>query len=75
MERSGFGWLLVVSGLVIVGLGLVWLLLPSVRWLGRLPGDVRIERDGVRFYFPVVTCLLLTVLFSLVVWVIRWFAR
>jgi hypothetical protein len=39
-------------------------------WLGKLPGDVRVERDGFSFYFPVVTCFLLSVLLSLVVWLI-----
>jgi len=39
--------------------------------LGRLPGDIRIERENFRFYFPLTTCLLLSVLVSLVVWVFR----
>jgi hypothetical protein len=66
-DDAGFGWMLLVLGLVIAGVGLVWILAPSIPWLGRLPGDIRIERENVRFYFPLVTCLLL----SLIVWVIR----
>ena len=42
-EHAGFGWLLVILGLVIAGIGLLWLFMPSVPWLGRLPGDIRIE--------------------------------
>ena len=66
-----FGWLLLVLGLVLAGVGLVWILAPSIPWLGRLPGDVRIEGEGYRFYFPLVTCLLLSLVLSLVLWLIR----
>jgi Protein of unknown function (DUF2905) len=68
-DHAGFGWMLLVLGLVIAGVGLVWLLAPSIPWLGRLPGDIHIERENFRFYFPLVTCLLL----SLVVWIVRLF--
>ena len=69
--HAGFGWMLLVLGLVIAGVGLVWILAPSIPWPGRLPGDIRIERENIRFYFPLVTCLLLSLVVSLVVWVIR----
>jgi hypothetical protein len=72
-DHAGFGWVLLVLGLVIAGVGLVWMLAPSIPWLGRLPGDIRIERENIRFYFPLVTCLLLSLVVSLVVWVIRLF--
>jgi hypothetical protein len=65
--------MLLVLGLVITGVGLVWILAPSIPWLGRLPGDIRIERENFRFYFPLVTCLLLSLILSLVVWAIRLF--
>ena len=72
-DHAGFGWMLLVLGLVTAGVGLVWILAPSIPWLGRLPGDIRIERENFRFYFPLVTCLLLSLVLSLVVWVIRLF--
>ncbi len=74
-DFSSFGWVLVVLGLVLVSIGLVWVFAPSVPWLGRLPGDIHIERGNVRFVFPVVTCLLLSVGLSLLLWLIRWFRR
>jgi hypothetical protein len=55
------------------GVGLVWILAPSIPWLGRLPGDIPIERENFRFYFPLVTCLLLSLVLSLVVWLVRLF--
>ena len=72
-DHAGFGWVLLVLGLVIAGVVLVWILAPSIPWLGRLPGDLRIERENIRFYFPLVTCLLLSGVLSLVVGVIRLF--
>jgi hypothetical protein len=69
--NSGFGWLLVVSGLVIAGIGLIWVLVPNLPRLGRLPGDIVIERENSRFYFPIVTCIVISILLSLVMWLIR----
>jgi hypothetical protein len=72
-DHAGFGWLLLVLGLILAGVGLLWILAPSIPWLGRLPGDIRIERESFRFYFPLVTCLLLSLLLTLVLWIIRLF--
>ena len=62
--HAGFGWTLLVVGLVIAGVGLVLILVPSIPWLGQLPGDIRIERDNFRFYFPLVTCLVVSALLT-----------
>jgi hypothetical protein len=72
-NHVGFGWLLLITGLVLAGIGLIWIVLPSVGWLGRLPGDIRIERGNVRFYFPVVTCLLLSLALTALLWIIQLF--
>ena len=72
-DHPGFGWTLLVLGLVIAGVGLVWILAPSLPWPGRLPGGIRIERENFRLYFPLVTCLLLSLLLSLVLWLVRRF--
>ena len=45
--NSGFGWMLVIVGLVIAGIGLIWVLAPNLPRLGRLPGDIVIERENV----------------------------
>jgi hypothetical protein len=72
-DHADFGWLLLVLGLVLAAFGLVWVLAPAIPWLGRLPGDIRIERENFRFYFPLMTCLLLSLLLSLVLWLVRLF--
>jgi hypothetical protein len=61
---------LIVLGLAIVVIGLLWPYLGRLG-LGRLPGDIVIEREGGTFYFPLITCLLLSVLFSLVLWLVN----
>ncbi|HEU5274727.1 MAG TPA: DUF2905 domain-containing protein [Xanthobacteraceae bacterium] len=58
---------LIILGLVIVALGLLWPLLTRLG-LGRLPGDIAIERGNFSFYFPIVTCLVISVLLSAVLW-------
>ena len=69
--NSGFGWMLVIGGLVMAGIGLIWVLAPNLPRLGRLPGDIVIERGNSRLYFPIVTCIVISVLLSLVTWLIR----
>ena len=69
--HASVGWMLLALGLAFAGVGLVWILAPSLPWLGRLPGDIRIERDNVRFYFPLTTCLLLSLVLTLIGWVVR----
>jgi len=67
---DSLGRTLVVMGALILVLGIVLLLAPSVPWLGRLPGDLRIERPGLRLYLPITTCLLLSAILSAVLWIV-----
>jgi hypothetical protein len=61
---------LIVLGLALLVAGLLWPLLSRIG-LGRLPGDIVIERENMTFYFPLMTCLLLSVVLSLVFWVVN----
>jgi hypothetical protein len=61
---------LVAIGLVLVVIGLSWPLLSKLG-LGRLPGDIVIERGNFRFYFPIVTCLIVSVVLSLFLWLLN----
>jgi len=67
---SGMARTLIVLGAVLILAGLLWPWILKLG-LGRLPGDIVIERDGFRFYFPIVTCLLVSVLVSAVLWLFR----
>jgi len=61
---------LIILGLVILVAGLLWPYLSRIG-LGRLPGDIVIERENMTFYFPLMTCLLVSVLLSLVFWAVN----
>jgi hypothetical protein len=61
---------LVAIGLVLVVIGLLWPLLSKLG-LGRLPGDIVIERGNFRFYFPIVTCLIVSIVLSFFFWLLN----
>ena len=64
---------LIFFGVMLAGFGIVLLLGPKIPWLGRLPGDILIQREPITFYFPVASCLLASVVLSLLCWVLkRW---
>ena len=61
---------LIVTGLTILVIGLLWPWLSKIP-LGRLPGDIVVEREGFRFYLPLTTGILLSLIVSLVIWLFR----
>ncbi|MBK0402435.1 DUF2905 domain-containing protein [Adhaeribacter sp. BT258] len=70
----GLGKILVLAGIGLALLGLlIWLLGDKLHWFGNLPGDVRYESKNVRVYFPWVTMLLLSILISVIMWLVRRF--
>lgn len=69
------GWLLMIVGLLIAATGLIWVLSPGLSWLGKLPGDVAYERGNVRFYFPLATCLLVSLALSAMLWLASFLTR
>jgi uncharacterized membrane protein required for colicin V production len=60
------GKLLLIVGIVTTLLGLLFWSGLAPRWLGRLPGDIRIERGNSTFYFPIVTCIIISIVLSLI---------
>jgi hypothetical protein len=65
------GWTLVALGLALVALGLLWQFVP----LGRLPGDIVVNQGNVKFFFPLTTCLLISLTASAALWLFRWLGR
>ena len=57
---SGLGRVLIVAGVILVIMGVVFLLAPKIPWLGRLPGDISFKRGNFSFYFPLGTCILIS---------------
>ncbi len=62
---------LILLGVILVVLGLALLLLPKIPGLGRLPGDIIIKRENFTFYFPLGTCILVSLILSLIFWLGR----
>jgi hypothetical protein len=63
--------LLILAGLILLGAGLLFLLFDKIPWVGRLPGDITIKREKFTFYFPLATCILISVILSLILWFLR----
>ncbi|PYM78117.1 MAG: DUF2905 domain-containing protein [Candidatus Rokuibacteriota bacterium] len=70
MIGSDVGKVLVALGLLIALAGVVLMLVGRVPWLGRLPGDIHIERGNFSFYFPLATSLLLSVVLTLLLYIV-----
>jgi len=61
---------LIGLGLIILMVGIVWPILSRIGF-GRLPGDIVFQRGGTTFYFPLVTCIIISVVISTVLWLIN----
>ena len=70
--QSETGKYIIIAGVVIVLLGvIIYFFHDKLNWIGRLPGDIRIEKENFRFYFPITTMILLSVFASLLIWLWR----
>jgi hypothetical protein len=65
------GKFVVVIGVIVTLVGLVMWSGFAPKWLGRLPGDIRMEREHSAFYFPIVTCIILSIVLSLLLSIFR----
>ncbi len=70
---NAFPKFLIAAGILLIVIGLLWMLGSKFFNLGRLPGDIVINKDNVKFYFPVVTCIIISVVASLIMYIVRWF--
>ncbi len=61
---------LITLGLILVAAGLLWPVMSKLG-LGRLPGDIVVRRDGFSLYFPLMTCLVISVVVSILIWIFR----
>lgn len=62
-------WLITI-GIILVALGLLWPLLTKLG-LGSLPGDIKLERKGFTFYFPLTTSIIVSLVITLILWIFR----
>ena len=57
---------LIIAGLIMLVVGVLVYVAPKIPLLGKLPGDIRIERENFKFYFPITTCILLSIILTLI---------
>jgi hypothetical protein len=70
MELSALGKMLLLVGIALALVGAALMLAPRIPWLGRLPGDLRIQGERSTFYIPLATCILLSAVLSAVLYVV-----
>ncbi|MCK4256308.1 DUF2905 domain-containing protein [candidate division WOR-3 bacterium] len=76
MQSFGqIGKLLTISGIILLGAGLFFLLFGKIPWLGNLPGDIYIRKENFTFYFPLTTCILISIILVLLLFIFRIFKR
>lgn len=68
---EGMGKLLVVLGIVLIAVGVLLQFAGKIPWLGRLPGDIAIQRGNFSFYFPITTSIVISILLTLLFWLFR----
>ncbi len=68
---TDMGRWLIVLGLIIAAVGGVLMFAGKFPWFGKLPGDIYVKRDNFTFYFPLATCILISVIVSFLLWLFR----
>ena len=72
--NSGTGKIIIIIGVIIVLAGvIVYFFHDKLNWIGRLPGDIRVEKENFRFYFPITTMIALSLLITLIAQIIKRF--
>ncbi len=67
---TDFGKLFIFIGLLLVVIGFVFVLGNKIPFIGKLPGDIVIERRNFNFYFPITTCIIASIILSLIFWLL-----
>ena len=73
MNNETGKWIIGIGVIIIVVGVIVYFFHDKLNWIGRLPGDIRMERENFKFYFPIATMILFSLLGTLILWVIRKF--
>lgn len=68
------GKIIIIIGIALVIIGVIlYFFHNKLQWLGKLPGDIRIEREGFRFYFPIATMIVISIIINLIIQLIKRF--
>jgi magnesium-transporting ATPase (P-type) len=66
-------WIIGIGAIIIIVGIIIYFFHDKFNWIGRLPGDIRIEKENFRFYFPITTMILFSLFGTLILWLIRKF--
>lgn len=70
-ELSTFGKILIGMGILMIIIGGLFVIGGKISFIGRLPGDIAIQKKNFSFYFPITTCIIISLIFSLIMWLLR----
>jgi peptidoglycan biosynthesis protein MviN/MurJ (putative lipid II flippase) len=73
--RGEIAKFLILAGVILVLAGIAVMLAPKIPWIGRLPGDIDVKGKNFRIYFPIVTCIILSILLTILLNLINIFRR
>ena len=66
------GKYVILIGLIVIVIGaIIYFFNDKLHWLGRLPGDIRVEKENFRFFFPITTMIVLIAILNLVIWLVK----
>jgi len=65
------GKILIIFGLIIIAVGILSIFAGKISWFGKLPGDICLQKKNFSFYFPITTCILLSIVISFIIWILR----
>lgn len=69
---QNIGKYIIIIGIILIVAGLIiWLFGDKLNWFGNLPGDIKVKKENFSFYFPLTSMILISVVLSLIIWVIR----
>ncbi len=72
---GGIGKTFIFLGILFVVIGIIFTLSGKINWLGKLPGDIYIKRDNFTFYFPITTCIIISVILTIIAMLFRLIKR
>ena len=73
MNNETGKWIIGIGVIIILVGIIIYFFHDKLNWIGRLPGDIRIEKENFRFYFPIITMILFSLFGTLIIWLIRKF--
>ena len=70
-ELGAFGKILIGLGILMIIIWGMFVIVGKIPFVGRLPGDIAVQKKNFSFYFPITTCIIISVIFSLIMWLLR----